>query len=81
MSTIPRRENIKSTLSFDQERRKRETKQQTLRKQKKNEILSKRRKEGTEQGKQIDPLTQEKVRNNVKLWQLYSFSSSRYLFV
>lgn len=58
---VRRREHIKSTLTLDQERRKRETKQVTLRKQKKSQILAKRRRDGAEQSKTIDPQVQERL--------------------
>lgn len=54
------RKNIKATLSAEEARRKREEKQITLRKQKKDAVLQKRRRE-TQGGVVHDPQILEKV--------------------
>jgi importin subunit alpha-1 len=55
------RKTIKSTISADEARRKREEKQSGLRKQKKDQLLQKRRREGASGATIHDPQVQEKL--------------------
>jgi len=62
------RKNIKSTLSLEDSRRKREEKLSGLRKKKKDELLKKKRKEGIGSYK-LDPQVMQKLQNLPKLVQ------------
>lgn len=55
------RKSIKNTITADEARRKREEKQNGLRKQKKDLLLQKRRKEGVSGATVHDPQVMEKV--------------------
>lgn len=59
------RKNIKSTLSLEETRRKREEKLSGLRKKKKDELLKKKRKQGTVT--KLDPQVIQKLQNLPKL--------------
>ncbi len=57
----PHRELLKQVVTPDETKKKRENKQSQLRKQKKDQILEKKRREGPESVEQIDSQTLEKV--------------------
>ena len=62
------RKNLKSTLSKEDTRRKMEEKQNTLRKQKKENLVKKMRNEGTDMG--LDPQLSQKLQNLPNLMTL-----------